>query len=396
MALTGPARDVALEVLVHGPLSRRDLARRLELSPATMTRIGAQLIGVGLLREVTEFPGVGAGTVGRPIRPLDIVASARHFVGIKLTDTAAHGVLTDLRATPQARTSRNLADLSPQEVAGCVAQVVADLTSASTAPTALGISLGGQTLDHRTIDRAPFLHWGRVPFAELVETATGVPTVLENDVVALTGAEHWFGPARHLERFAVITIGIGVGYGLVIHDRLVTSPDAGVGLLGHFPLESTGPVCPAGHRGCAEALLSIPAIETEASLAMRRGVDYHEVMALASAGDPAATVIVNRSARALGRLVAAVANLTMAECVIVTGEGIELAQVARAAVDAGLEQDRDPAASAVDLRIETDNIDQWARGAAAIAIQRYVLDGMHPRDNVGGRAADAATPAVEA
>lgn len=377
MELQGLARDVALEVLIHGPLSRRDLARRLNVSPATLTRVSLQLLELGLLTELTDG---GEATVGRPIRPLDIVTTARHFVGVKLTDTEAHAVLTDLRATPLATRSSRLDELSPEHVADVVARLVSELEAEVARATAIGISIGGQSLDHRTIDRAPFLHWTHVPLADVVERVTGLPTVLENDVVALTGAEHWFGQGRGLERFAVVTIGIGVGYGLVIHDRIVTSPDAGVGLLGHFPLELHGPVCPAGHTGCAEALLSIPGIEAEASLAFRRQVAYAETMTLAGQGDPAAVAIVNRSARALGRLVAAVANLTMAQCVLVTGEGVELARVGRAALDEAVALDRDPAATPVDLRVKPDDITDWARGAAAIAIQRHVLDGMQIRE----------------
>jgi predicted NBD/HSP70 family sugar kinase len=209
-----------------------------------------------------------------------------------------------------------------------------------------------------------------------VREATGLPTVIENDVIALTGAEHWFGESRTLARFAVITIGTGVGYGLVIHDRVVTTPDVGVGLLGHHPLEPAGPLCPAGHRGCAEAMLSIPGIEAEASVAYRRPVPYADVLQLAETGDPLALKIVRQSARALGRLVAAVANITMAEHIVVTGEGVDLARVGRDALAEGVCTDRDPAASPVDVRIKPDDIDEWARGAAAIAIQHHVLDGM--------------------
>jgi len=371
--LPGPTRDVALEVLIHGPLSRRDLARRLDVSPATLTRVSAQLLELGIL---TEHEEPLDRLVGRPARPLDIVPEARHFVGMKLTETTLHAVLTDLRANPLSYRSRSLKDLHPATVAKDVADLVRELAGTAFAPSAVGISVGGQIVDHSIITRAPFLHWTGVPLGDLVTRQTGLPTVLDNDVLALTRAEHWFGDVRTLSRFALITVGVGVGYGLVIHNQVVDSPDAGVGLLGHHPLDPTGPLCPAGHRGCAEAMLSMPAIEAEASIAYRRRVLYDDVLSLARAQDPAAAAIVRRSSRALGRLVAAVANLTMAEHVIVTGEGIALAEVDRSALEEGIGTDRDPASSPVIVTIKPDSVSDWARGAAAIAIQHHVLDGM--------------------
>ena len=371
--LVGPARDLALEVLIHGPLSRRELARRLDVSAATMTRVSSQLLELGILAERDEPL---EGLLGRPARPLDIVTDARHFLGMKLTATHVHGVLTNLRAEPQASYSEELPDTDPDTVTRVVGRVADHLQAADVSPTAIGISLGGQSLDHRVVHRAPFLHWTDVPLAHLVESHTGLPTVIENDVVALTGAEHWFGEVRTLDRFAVITIGAGVGYGLVIHDRVVTTPDVGVGLLGHHPLEPTGPLCPHGHRGCAEALLSIPGVEAEASVAFRRDVPYADLLALAEQKEPLAVAIVEQSARALGRLVAAVANIAMAQHVLVTGEGVDLARVGTKAMYEGVLRDRDPAATPVEVTVKPDNIDDWARGAAAIAIQHHVLDGM--------------------
>ncbi len=89
----------------------------------------------------------------------------------------------------------------------------------------------------------------------MVEAATGIPTIIDNDLVAFTEYEHWFGAGRGLDRFAVVTLGAGVGYGLVIHDEIVRSDEFGIGLIGHWPLDPFGPVCSEGHRGCAKAIL---------------------------------------------------------------------------------------------------------------------------------------------
>jgi predicted NBD/HSP70 family sugar kinase len=100
-----------------------------------------------------------------------------------------------------------------------IAEFVASLARRRPQVTALGISIGGQVADHVIVSQAPFLHWTDVPLRDMVENATGVPTVVENDLIALTEAEHWFGAGRGLDRFAVVTVGAGVGYGLVVRGQ---------------------------------------------------------------------------------------------------------------------------------------------------------------------------------
>ena len=276
--LDGLARDLSLEVLIRGPLPRRELAVKFGVSAATLTRTVAPLIERGVLIELEEPL---AGGLGRPARLLDVPASTHRFVGIKLTGECLHGVLTDLRAGIVASRTVEVGDLEPTRVAGQIARLVEHLDTGQDA-TAVGISFGGVSLDGRTVARAPFLDWHEVPLAQLVEQATGLPVILENDLVALAGAEHWFGEGRTVPSFAVLTIGIGVGYGLVVHDRVVTHRDVGVGLVGHYPLDPQGPRCPSGHHGCAEAMLTTTGISTQVSVAHRRRVEYDEALQLAA------------------------------------------------------------------------------------------------------------------
>ncbi|AEE46843.1 ROK family transcriptional regulator [Cellulomonas fimi] len=373
----GSELQVALEVLLRGPLSRAELARRLDLSQPTLTRLTKDLVRRGLLVESDARPGPA---VGRPSQPLDVDATSHHFVGVNLAVGTAHAVLVDLRGTVVATSSADL----PQDAPEAVVAVVGDLADAVVAaapagtvlagvPTGLGVSLGGHSPDGTTVHLAPFLGWHDVPLGALVRERTGLPTVVENDVAALASAEHWFGAGRDARTFAVVTVGAGVGYGLVVHDRLVRHADMGLGLVGHFPLDPNGPLCPEGHRGCAGAMLTTEALEAEAAVALRRPVTSTELLDLARDGDPAARRIVDDAGRALGRLVAAVANLTMPDLVVLTGEGVDLAVVADGALRAALAADRNPKATPVDLVVEPGDFSQWARGAAVVAIQDYVL-----------------------
>lgn len=357
--------ELAREVLIHGPISRSELGRRLGLSPASLTRLSKPFLDRGLF---VEGPEMHVGAVGRPSRPLDVRVDARRFVGVKITGSDVVGVRTDLRATEDAEAFRHLDDSSSEHVVARIAEIVDELGGAA-AFAAIGVSIGGNVSGMRTVTRAPFLGWRDVDLASALEQVLGIPAIVENDVVALTAAEHWFGAGRGLPNFAVLTIGAGVGYGLVIHDRVVITPDTGLGLGGHFPLDPSGPLCLEGHRGCATGMLSIPSICAQVGVALDRSVEYDEVLALAAAGNPPARAVLSSAGRALGRMIAAIANLAMLDTVVLSGEGLGLWAIAEAEVTTGIQADRDPEATPVRLLRDESGFSAWARGAAAVAIQ---------------------------
>ena len=377
--LAPSTRRVVLEILLHGPLARTELAQRLDLSTASLSRITRPLVEAGL---VVELPDVTTGAGGRPPQPLDIDAGRQHFVGVKLTADTAHGVLTDLRADIRSARDAPLVTHDPGDVVETLAALV-DALADGRPIAAVGVGLGGVVRHFSDVRRAPFLGWRDVDLGAKLTSRLRCPVALANDLAALMEAEHWFGDGRSVEHFAVLTIGASVGGALVVHDRLVTGADAGLGLLGHFPIDPLGPACAEGHRGCAHSLMSIDGVQSQAALAFGRHLPYAEVLDLAEAGDPAADRIVGTAARALGTLIAAVANIAMPERVILTGEGIRLAQVGWERVLDGVRSARNPEATALDIRVLNDDPQLWARGAAAVAIQRFVLDDLRWSDSAG-------------
>ncbi len=370
---TGASRSVALQVLINGPLSRSDIARRLDLSAGSLTRLSTPLIASGLLVEVDDRDGKPDARAGRPSRPLDVVPSSQHFIGMKLTGTDLLAVVTDLRANVIRSSSKALNSREPDAVAAQIAGIALELAATVPSVTALGVGIGGLVFDHSVVQSAPFLEWSEVPLGSMLEGLTGIPTVVDNDVVAFTELEHWFGAGRNATRFAVLTLGAGIGYGLVMHDEIVVDHDSGIGLVGHWPLDPFGPICPAGHRGCARSMLTVSAVSQAVSAAIGREVGYDEALDLAEAGEPAARRVVDDAGRGLGRLLAAMANLTVPERIILGGEGVRLVECAADAIAEGLSNDRDPRARVPDLLTTPGDNLEWCRGAAVMAIQRYVL-----------------------
>lgn len=358
------ARAVAVDILVHGPQPRSRLARSLAVSPATLTRVTRPLVEAGILVEggAIRTPGRGRSSL-----PLDVVPDARHFVGVKLTRESIYGVRVDLRA--EVLDSEIVAEpsLAVDEVVAAVTEVVARLRARSERPiAAVGVTVGGRVDKGETVTDSPFLQWHDVPFRTLLAEEVSEPLFLANDVVGLTMAQQWFGYGRTFADFALLTVGAGVGYGLVIDHRVVPTD---VSPVSHLPVDPHGPLCRLGHRGCMSAYVTSGAMCAAASQAYGRELRYDELLALAGQRDPAAARVVADAARALGLATAVVTSLTGVERIILTGEGVRLAEVAPDALREGRLAYAAGPGSAIEPVVMPMDFVEWARGAAAVAIQ---------------------------
>ena len=370
MPLEGSSQAVALEVLLHGPLSRSELARRMQLSHASLTRLTKPLVFSGLLVEAPA--ATEKGEMGRPKRPLDVAEGEHRFLGVKLTRDRAYAVATTIRGLSVWTGGAALERHAPQDVVAAIVELVAGARAAVGELDGLGVSLGGRVGDGRFVAEAAFLEWTEVDLGALLAEATGLPAVVENDLTALTESERWFGAGRETETFTVLTIGAGIGYGLVSHGRLVTSPDAGLGPIGHIRLASIGPRCAEGHAGCAAAVLTADALRATVATATGRWMPTEEILERARAGETAPRRAVEDAGQALGRLAGTAAAFSLSSHVVLAGELVALAELAGAAVQAGAREVRHPRAEPLTLQIRGAGFEEWARAAAVLAIQAFV------------------------
>ena len=124
-----------------------------------------------------------------------------------------------------------------------------------------------------------------------------------------------------------------------------------------------------GRRGCSTAMLSIPSICLQISAALGRPVDYEQALELAEEGNRAAVAGLEAAAKSLGVLIAAAANLSMVNMVVLGGEALALFTARKVTALAALAAGRGPEAEPVTVRVASADFTEWARGAAAVAIQ---------------------------
>lgn len=121
----------------------------------------------------------------------------------------------------------------------------------------MGVGAPNGNYYNGTIEFAPNLPWkGVIPLSAMFEDKLGIPTALTNDANAAAIGEMTYGAARGLRDFIMITLGTGVGSGIVVNGQLVYGHDGFAGELGHVIVEREGRICGCGRKGCLETYCS--------------------------------------------------------------------------------------------------------------------------------------------
>jgi glucokinase len=200
-----------------------------------------------------------------------------------------------------------------------------------------GIGIGAPNGNYYsgTIEFAPNLPWkGIIPLAALFEEKLGIPTALTNDANAAAVGEMTYGAARGMKDFIMITLGTGVGSGIVINGQVVYGHDGFAGELGHVIMRrgDTGRLCGCGRKGCLEAYCSatgvartareLLAARTDASLLRNipsENISSKDVYDAAVQGDKLAQEIFNFTGTLLGEALADFIAFSSPEAIILFG-----------------------------------------------------------------------------
>lgn len=184
-----------------------------------------------------------------------------------------------------------------------------------------------------TIEFAPNLPWkGVIPLAAMFEDKLGIPTALTNDANAAAIGEMTYGAARGLRDFIMITLGTGVGSGIVVNGQLVYGHDGFAGELGHVVVERDGRICGCGRKGCLETYCSATGVARTAreflvarsEPSLLREIPAEEIVSkdvydAAIKGDKLAQDIFEYTGKILGRALADFIAFSSPEAIILFG-----------------------------------------------------------------------------
>ncbi|GCE76016.1 ROK family transcriptional regulator [Cellulomonas biazotea] len=258
-------RSMVLAHLFHvGPSSRADLARSTGLTRVTVSGLVSELIGEGLVEEL----GIRAeGKVGKPATLVGMRTEAYQVVAVDLTDDLRlHGAVMSLDGAVVARRSVPLDGQTGEPAVELLDALCRDLLDAAQRPViGVGIASPGVIDPAGVVVQAPNRGWYGLPLAERLTASLGVPVHVANDANTRALAEFTYGDASG-KGTIVVTVGQGVGAGIVVDGALVLGRHHAAGEIGHVTVvDGTVPgqvpaPCACGRAGCLETVLSVPAL----------------------------------------------------------------------------------------------------------------------------------------
>jgi predicted NBD/HSP70 family sugar kinase len=369
-------------VRASGQISRSDVAKRLRISPATVTALVSELIDLRMLQEAPD--ATRTITRGRPPVALSVRPDAGYVVGIKLARNKHTALLVDAAGQPMAEASmsfpprkRTVAEVL-EETRQVLDKLLARAGMLRSDLACLGLGLPG-IVNHGSGQMiwSPMLTDHAQPLRRMAEDMFGVPVSVDNDANLVTLAELWFGKGRAMADFAVVTIEQGVGMGLVINHRLYRGAGSLGMELGHIKVQMDGALCQCGQRGCLEAYVADYALVREASTALDMNaaatpsdVMLQQLFEQAKAGNEAARVIFRRAGRFLALGLANVVNLFDPKLIILSGERMQYDYLYADDMIAEMNRMALNRSSDAPQRVETHAWGDlmWAQGAAALAL----------------------------
>ena len=262
--------------------------------------------------------------------------------GIDIGGTKVLGIALsradEIVAEARVATPKGTRNIVGSHVAAAVAQVIADLDRTLDAPTPVPVGVGAPGM----VDRQ-----GRLCFAPNLPQAQGVDwneligdqlpgrtVLIENDANFAVLAEHRIGAARGHDHVVMVTLGTGIGGGLLLDGRVQVGSAGFAGEIGHMVVDPAGPPCPCGRRGCWERFASgagLGVLAREAALSGRLGevvrlaggdaesVRGEDVSAAAAAGDPAAQQVIREVGGWIGFGLANLAAVLDPQCFVLGG-----------------------------------------------------------------------------
>lgn len=379
-------RAITTVLFNQGETSRAELARKTGLTQATVSNITSKLLETDLIEEV----GVGKSTGGRKPTLIDINNDFGYVVGVKIEKTHVLTSLFDLRVNLIEKTETSFGNVPTQ--AEIIDLISGEVTKYDSDVNVIGAGIGvsGLISDSGEIIYSPILDWENCRLREKLENELSLPVLVDNDVNAFTLAEGWFGAGRGFKNFLVVTVGEGIGAGIVIDGTLYRGAVGGAGEIGHTTLNPNGPRCRCGERGCLEAVASDYFLVNEMK---KNGFDRADIDVLttkADNGDRTSLEIFSRMGHNLGLGIKNLVNTLNPEAVLLGGERLQAANFFLPAVKEEILNHSFPQ-EARQLEIVTAELGKkaWLLGAAILPVRNFFSLPLHRK--VGKKAGNGVT-----
>ncbi len=330
-------REVNRQILLnlvreHEPVSRADLARRMEIARGMVTSLVDELIADGSLYEGATIDSPR----GRRPQMLFVRTRGRLVISVDVRFSRTYVMLGDFSGTAIALETFDTIEDPAELVAELKVRVRRLLATHCDAGACEGLGLVVPGMVDSVTGRvlnAPHLGWRNVDIRDALSDAVGMPVFVENAPIACALAQMWMGQrgGAELSDFVYVNVSDGVGTGVVVNGQVLRGQRNTAGEFGHVPLSDDGPECHCGGRGCLESYTSNLATivrylglpfspATARSIVQSSGLTMSDVIARARSGDARAAAAIDTTARHLGAGLAVIVNTLSPAQICVGGE----------------------------------------------------------------------------
>ncbi|WP_241674741.1 ROK family protein [Paenibacillus luteus] len=323
-------------VVKHAPLSRAQISEKTGLNKATVSSLVQDLIDSHLVIE--NGPGQSSG--GRKPVMLLFNGTAGYAVGIDLGVNYIRGLLVDLEgnviAEYQSSLKQQHAEQALAQLTACIEQLIEQAPESPYGVVGIGVGVPGIVDDKGTILFAPNLKWRQVALQEQLEATFNIPVTIDNEANAGAQGEQKYGAGRGIPNQIYVSVGIGIGTGIILNKELYKGASGFSGELGHLSIEYDGKPCSCGNRGCWELYASENALLERAE---QLGFENLEELLLAAAqGDERVISLIRSIGDYLGAGIANIVNVFNPNVVIIGNRMSRAAEWLKPAVQAAVDQ----------------------------------------------------------
>jgi len=333
-------------ILNYGPISRTRISEITDLGLSTISNIVADLIKKELIYETGEEESSG----GRRAILLEFNCNDRFVLGIKI---GLDGIIVGLvnmksKILDQYFIACPLKS-NEEMVLGILIKAIRGLINKNHINTEkiIGCGVGVSGLvnqEEGILVFSKILGWKKIRFKEFLEKEFNFPIFVDKDVNVLTLAEKRFGSGKKIRNFICITIGKGVGAGIVIKGEIYHGSYGGAGDFGHIIIDKDGPLCYCGKRGCLETFTSDQFIINKAKEALSNqqdtmikdfikkkedldSISADTVLKAAQKGDIVSKNIFQEVGKNLAMGIVGLISLFDPELIVVGGEGVKAGEL---------------------------------------------------------------------
>ena len=361
------------EIVTNSPISRARLSEITGLNKSTVSSQVNTLIEKNLIFEI----GQGQSSGGRKPVMLVFNKNAGYSIGIDIGVDNINAILTDLKGNividQHQQLEKPSLDKNKDVLFSMIKDLIKKMPDSPYGLIGIGLCVPGLVNTEQKVVFTPNIDWNyNLDLKSLIEQEFQVPVFIENEANAGAYGEKVFGAAKNFNNLIYVSVGTGIGIGIVINNDLYRGVNGFAGEMGHLTIDYNGLKCSCGNRGCWELYASEKALLTTFSNNANIH-SYQELMHLANQNDPEVLMALQNFGFYLGIGLTSILNTFNPQAVIIRNDIVEaLPMVLNSIRNSILSRTNDKLTSSHELLLSSLGNNAPALGTSSIVIEQFL------------------------